>query len=293
VPLTPLARRYDHMLLDLDGCVWVGDEPTPRAAEAVDALRAAGTGIAFVTHDARHSTEEFVRKLWRLGLRASVEEVVTVGGALQHVLNERHPTASAYVIGAPAVHRHVADAGLRVVNGTTFDTRADVVVVAGHEDLVFDELRVATQALLRGAAFWGASRDRTYPMPDGPWPGGAAFLAALEAATERTAETVGKPAPQLFWTALDRLGVAAPVAADEPPGPLGAAGSQAPPRTTPSRTLVVGDRLDADVAGAHAAGLDGALVLSGATSAAEAAAWSRPSPVAVGATLAELVLGPA
>jgi len=63
VPLSPLLARYDHVLLDLDGCVWVGDEPTPRAPEAVTALRAAGKGVAFVTNDARHSGEDFVRKL--------------------------------------------------------------------------------------------------------------------------------------------------------------------------------------------------------------------------------------
>jgi glycerol 3-phosphatase-2 len=268
--LTPLAARYDHLLLDLDGCVWVGDALTPRADAALDALRAAGKGIAFLTNDARNSGEDFVRKLWRLGLRASLEEVVTVGGALQHVLNERHHGASAYVCGAPAVHRHVVDAGLRIVNGTAFATRAEVVVVAGHEDLVYEELKLATQALLRGAAFLGAARDATYPMPDGPYPGSGAVLAALETATGRTAETVGKPEAQLFRTALDRLG-------GDGPG---------------ARALVVGDRVDADLAGARAAGLDGALVLTGATSAAEAPEpGGDDGPVAVAPTLADLVLG--
>ena len=268
MPLTPLAARYDNVLLDLDGCIWVGDEVTPRAPEAVAALRDAGKRVAFVTNDARHGTDEFVRKLWRLGLKASVEDVVTVGGALQYLLNERHQGESAYVIGAPAVLQHTADAGLRVVNGTTFDSRADVVVVAGHEELFYDELRIATQALLRGAEFLGASRDRTYPKGDGPWPGTGPILAALEYATGREPEVVGKPGPQLFLTALDRLGADAD-----------------------GKTLVVGDLLSGDVAGAHAAGLDGALVLSGATSRAEADAAEDPKPIAVAETLAELVLG--
>jgi HAD superfamily hydrolase (TIGR01450 family) len=271
VPITPLAARYDHVLLDLDGCVWVGDDPTPRAAEAVAALRDAGKGVAFVTNDARHAGEDFVRKLWRLGMRASLEEVVTVGGALQHVLHEQHSGATAYVVGSAAVLRHVADAGLRVVNGTTFASRAEVVVVAGHEDLVYEELKLATQALMRGAAFVGASRDRTYPMPDGPHPGTGAVVAALETATGREPLTVGKPEAQLFHTALDRLG---------------AAGGSA-------RALVVGDRLDADLAGATAAGLDGAVVLTGATDAVQAAeaVESDGAPVAVADTLGDLVLG--
>ena len=127
MPLSPLLRRYDHALLDLDGCVWVGDEPTPRAVEAVAALRDAGKGIAFITNDARHSGEDFVRKLWALGFQASLEEIVTVGGAIQHVLAERGDRlGSAYVIGSAAIVRHVADAGVRVVNGTGFASRATV-----------------------------------------------------------------------------------------------------------------------------------------------------------------------
>ena len=121
-----------------------------------------------MTNDARHAPEEFVRKLWRLGFKAAIEEVVTVGGALQHVLNLHHSGRSAYVVGSEAVHRHVADAGLRVVNGTAFAARADVVVVAGHERFDYDELREAPQAVLSGADLIGAGPDATFPMPDGP-----------------------------------------------------------------------------------------------------------------------------
>jgi glycerol 3-phosphatase-2 len=264
--LSSLLRRYDHALLDLDGCVWVGEEPTPRAVEAVAALRAAGKGIAFVTNDARLGGEDFVQKLWSQGFQASLEEVVTVGGALQHLLAERSNTLhSAYVIGSRAIVRHVGDAGLHVANGTEFATRADVVVVASHEGFGYAELRTATQAVLRGAELVGAARDRTFPMPDGAWPGSGAILAAVEYATGRRAVTVGKPDGQLFRTALDRLGE--------------------------GRALVVGDRLDADLAGAHAAGLDGAIVLTGAASRQDADAAGEPRPVAVANTLAELVLG--
>jgi glycerol-1-phosphatase len=282
VSVSPLLARYDNVLLDLDGCVWVGGEATPRAVEAIDALRRAGKRVAFVTNDGRVGDEDFVRKLWGLGCRVSLEEIVTVGGALQHVLNERHAGQSAYVIGSPAIHRHVADAGVRIVNGTTFASRADVVVVAAHDDLVYDELRLAIQAVLRGAPMLATGRDRTFPMPDGPWPGTGVVVAALEHATGAQAESVGKPEAQLFRTALDRLG--------------------------PGRAIAIGDRLDADLAGAHAAGIDGAIVLTGATGIAEATAalrkdddelrWTRdadepPRPVAVADSLGDLVLGPA
>ena len=263
--LSRLAARYDHVLLDLDGCVWVGDEPTPGAVEAIGALRAAGKDVLFVTNDARVGGDDFVRKLWRLGFQASLSEVVTVGGAIQHVLAETDRWRGAYVVGSDAIHRHVNDAGVRIVNGRDVPT-ADVVVLAAHDRFTYDELRGAVQATLAGAEVLAAGRDATFPMPDGHWPGTGAIVAAVEAATGATAVSVGKPEAQIFRTALDRLG------ADDGAG-----------------ALVVGDRLDSDLAGAHAAGLDGAIVLTGATTAREAA-MADPAPVAVAPTLADLLL---
>jgi HAD superfamily hydrolase (TIGR01450 family) len=262
VPVAPGLDPYDTFLLDLDGCVWVGDEPTPGAVEAVSALRAAGRRLGFVTNDARHGEDDFVRKLWRLGFQAAREEVVTVGGALQHVLAESEH-ATAFVIGSAAMHRHVADAGLRILNGSDLADRADVVVLSGHERFDYTELKGAVQAALRGAEVWCTARDATFPMPDGPWPGTGAVVAAVEKAADVEARSVGKPEPQLFLTALDRLGN--------------------------GHALVIGDRLDTDVAGAHAAGLDGAIVLTGATTALMARG-ADPPPAFVAPTLAELVL---
>jgi glycerol 3-phosphatase-2 len=265
--LSPLLARYDHVLLDLDGCVWVGDHAIPGAADAVSALRAAGKGVAFVTNDGRHAGEDYVRKLWGLGFRAAVDEVVTVGGAIQHVLADAEAWRTAYVVGAPIVHRHVADAGVRIVNGRDVP-QPDVVVVAAYDAFDYDDLRGAVQAVLGGAALICAGRDATFPQPDGPWPGTGAVVAAVEAATGVEATNVGKPAAQPFLTALDRLHA-----------------DRADPRA-----LVIGDRLDADLEGAAAAGLDGAIVLSGATSEPEARAADSPAPVAIAPTLAELVL---
>jgi HAD superfamily hydrolase (TIGR01450 family) len=265
VTLPPALARYDHVLLDLDGCVWVGDRPAEGAPEAVAALRAAGKGIAFLTNGARHSPEDVVRKLWRLGFQAGAHEVVTAGAALQYVLATRAARGAAFVIGARPVVDHVAAAGMRVVNNTEFASRADLVVVAEHDDLRYRELKTAVQAVLRGAELIGLSRDRTFPMGDGPWPGSGAVLAAVEEAVGRRADsTIGKPEPVMYAVAQERLG--------------------------PGRALAVGDRLDTDVAGARAAGLDQALVLSGATAQAQAEA-ADPPPTLVAASLAALVLG--
>ena len=262
--IAPFVDGYDQLILDLDGCVYVGEESTPGAVETLDELRGAGKRIAFVTNDPRRSGEEYVRKLWGLGIRASLADVVTVGGAMQHLLAETRTGRTAFVIGTAAMCRHVADAGLKLLNGTDLASRADVVVVAGTDDLVYDDLRNAVLSVRRGAELLGTSRDPTYPMPDGLWPGTGALLAAVEYGSGAQATIVGKPEPGLIGTALERLGA--------------------------GRTLVVGDRLDADVAAAARAGLDAALVLSGGTTAAEAEAADDPRPLVVAENLATLAL---
>jgi HAD superfamily hydrolase (TIGR01450 family) len=264
MPLSKLVERYDQLILDLDGCVWVGPDAVPGSVEAVTALRESGRRVAFVTNDSRHALEDHVRKLWQIGLQASLADVVSSGAAMQHLLSETRRGRTAYVIGTEALHRHVADAGCRVMNGTDLASRAEVVVVAGTEDLVYDDLRNAVLALRRGADFLATSRDPTLPMPDGLWPGTGAVVAAVEVGSGRKAAIVGKPEPQLLYTALDRLGE--------------------------GRTLVVGDRLDSDVAAAAKAKLDSALVLTGGTSREEAEAAEDPRPGTVAESLAELVL---
>jgi HAD superfamily hydrolase (TIGR01450 family) len=263
VPVSARIRPYDHVLLDLDGCLWVGDDACDGAVDAVTALREAGTSVLFLTNDVRHAPEEFVRKLWRLGFQASIAEVVTAGAALQYHLSGRD-RRSAFVVGSQALIDHVSGAGLRILNRTPFAPRADVVIVGAHEEFSYDELRIAVQAVSRGAELIGATRDRTFVMPDGAWPASGAVLAAVEHATGRVADIViGKPEPPMYEAARDRLG--------------------------PGRMLAVGDLLDVDVAGARRAGIDSALVLTGGTdrTAADAA---DPRPTFVADSLAALVL---
>jgi HAD superfamily hydrolase (TIGR01450 family) len=264
VPLSPLLQAYDQVILDLDGCVWVGGLATARTPEALAALRDAGKPIVFLTNDGRRSPEEIVRKLWSIGCRAALEEVVTVGTALQSIL-AHGPPGGAFVIGSKAIFRHVSDAGYRILNRSPQAHEADVVVIVAHDDFDYEELRMAVRAGLAGARLLGGCRDAIFPDTGGPSPGTGALIAALEYATGRTVDAVGKPEPQIYTTALERLGE--------------------------GRTLAIGDRLDSDLMGAAGAGIDGAIVLSGVTSRDQAERAADPAPVAIAPDLGTLVLG--
>ena len=241
VPISPASVRMTTSCSTSTAASGSATRRSPGAIDAVAALREAGKSVLFLTNDVRHPPEGFVRKLWRLGFQASLDEVAE---RRRRACSSSSPSATAaarrYVVGSQALVDHVAEAGLRIVNDTEFATRADVVVVGGHDDLVFEELELATQAVLRGAELIGATRDANFPMPDGLWPGTGAVLAAIETATGRTRRAGHRQARGGDVRRRPR-----------------------PPRRRPHPR--VGDRLEIDVAGARRAGLDSALVLTGGT----------------------------
>src|SRR3954468_3358498 len=137
--LTPLLRHYDQVILDLDGCVWIGPEPIAGSVDAINSIREAGLRLAFVTNNSWQSGEDQVAKLWAMGVQASLADVVTVGGAVQHLLAETRQGRTAFVIGSEPMFRHVQDAGVRVLNGTDLASRAEVVIVAATLELTYDD----------------------------------------------------------------------------------------------------------------------------------------------------------
>jgi glycerol-1-phosphatase len=258
-----LADSFDGFLIDLDGVVWVGREPVPGAAEALQALLDADKEIVFVTNNPVRPASTYAERLRAIGVTVGGDRVVTAGTATAKLAAERLGTgATAFAIGAPAFHDSVAEAGLKLLDGEA-GRKAAGVLVSGHRGFDYEELLTATLALQGGAALFGTSRDPTLPMPGGAWPGTGAVLAAVETASGKRAEIGGKPERHLFDQARALM-----------PGA--------------DRVAMVGDRISSDVEGARRAGLRTLLVLSGATSAEEAeVAQIRPEHVL--ADLTELV----
>ena len=258
-----LADQYDGFLVDLDGVVWIGEEPVPGSPETLAALLAAGKEIAFVTNNPGRTPDSYAERLAGLGVEVAPQRIVTAGiVAARLAAQAAEPGAGAFVIGSKTLKGMVAAAGLAVLEGEA-GLEASVVVVSGYRGFDYDQLRTATMALPGGAALIGTSHDPTLPMPDGFWPGTGAILAAVETASGRTAEIGGKPEPHLFEMALEAIG-------------------------HPARVAMVGDRISSDIDGGRGAGLATVLVLSGASDRADAEAASPP-PDHVVEDLAELL----
>jgi glycerol-1-phosphatase len=235
--MTPLRDRYDAFLFDLDGVLYRGDEPIPGAAAAVSALREAGRRVVFVTNNSARPPSAVAGRLAAAGVPAAPEEVVTSAGATAELLAGRG-CRSAFVVGEQGIREALAGAGIELRDGEP--DRVDAVVVGLDREADYTKLRTASVLVERGAAFVGTNGDASFPAPDGSrWPGAGALLAAIATTSGAEAELVGKPHPTLFRAALARAGG--------------------------GRPLVVGDRLDTDIAGAAGLGWDSLLVLTGIT----------------------------
>jgi HAD superfamily hydrolase (TIGR01450 family) len=245
-----LIDRYDLVILDLDGVVYVGDGPVPAAADAVARLRQAGRPVAFVTNNASRSAGEIAERLAGMGIPATADQVLTSAAVAAEVLGDRlAPGSPVLVVGADALAGEVARVGLHPVRRA--DDRPVAVVQGYGPEVGWAELAEACLAIRAGAAWVVTNTDRTLPSPRGALPGNGALVAALQTTLERDPDlVVGKPEPALFATAAQRTGAVAP--------------------------LVVGDRLDTDIEGAYRAGMDSLLVLTGISD--EAAARSAPAP---------------
>lgn len=235
-----LADRFDAILLDLDGVVWRGEKAIDAAAPTVAALREANKRVVFVTNNASRSARDYAAKLMRMLIPTGPADVVT---SAHVVVEELHDIGvprgeRVHVCGTDSLAQVIAAAGFIATKETT-DVAA--VVVAWNPELVMDDIRRAADVARAGLPFIAANRDATYPSEDGLLPGSGAILAAVETASGCRATVVGKPAPALIRLAMHRAGV------------------------VPERTLFVGDRADSDVAGARAAGIPVALVLTGVT----------------------------
>jgi glycerol-1-phosphatase len=235
-----LASRFRGVVFDLDGVVYLGDEVVEAAPAALDQVRGLGVGVAFVTNNSYRPPDLVAEKLHRLGVKAAPEEVLTSAQALVRLLGGpgRLDGTKVMVVGGPGLRQALEAAGARLVDGSAWP-EAEVVAVGFDPDLSYARVRDATLAIRAGARFVGSNPDTTLPTPEGFWPGAGATLAMLKASTGVRPEVAGKPERALLDTAAAAIG----------PGPY----------------LMVGDRADTDLDGAHRLGWSTALVLSGVT----------------------------
>ncbi|RJQ73073.1 HAD-IIA family hydrolase [Pseudonocardiaceae bacterium YIM PH 21723] len=255
-----LLDLHDALLFDLDGTLFRGHTPVEGAVEAVKEAQARGIAVRFVTNNASRRPEETAAHLRELGFSAAVDEVATSSQAGAALLAERlAPGSRVLVVGTDALRDEVVRVGLLPV--TSAEEQPDAVVQGHNPETGWKQLAEACLAIRAGALWVASNIDATLPTERGFLPGNGSMVAALRTATGTEPLVAGKPEPTLFQRAAE--------------------GTRAP--------LVIGDRLDTDIAGAVKAGMPSLLVLTGVSTEDEANALpAELRPTYIGANLSTL-----
>ena len=233
---TGRLEQIRHILADMDGVIYRGDEPLPGATAFVRWLDRQGIGLLYITNNSTRTPQQYVEKLARMDILAQEEQILTSSLATRAYLEAQSaPGSSMYLIGEHGLKEALFGDGHFIPE----ETEPDYVVVGLDSHLSYEKLRRATLAIRRGARFIGSNPDRTFPSPKGIVPGAGTILAALEASTDVPPTVIGKPERWMMEEAIRRLGA------------------------DPTTTAILGDRLETDILGGQRLGLTTLMVLTG------------------------------
>jgi 4-nitrophenyl phosphatase len=231
-PVWPLV---EGVVSDLDGVVYRGKTAIQDAVEVFQEWHAMGIRYCFVTNNSTHSAGDVVARLNSFGLEITEENVVTSAVTAAQLIRQIYPAGTRiYVIGAPSLMKAIADGDLEIT-----DENPAVVIMGLDREITHEKLRIAVDAVLRGAVLMGTNPDLLLPTPTGFEPGAGAILTAVATAARVKPIIVGKPEVHMIEAALSRLG------------------------TDRASTLMIGDQIPTDIQAGKRAGLCSVLVTTG------------------------------
>jgi len=282
--LDKLSPPVRGLILDMDGVLWKDDTPIGDLPAIFDRIQSRGLKVTLATNNASKTVNEYLEKLRGFGVTLEPWQIVNSSEATAQVLASlllppntissnlggvSRPKGvdkggkAVFVIGENGIVSALRAKGFTPITDPNDETRPVAVISSWDRQLTFQKLRRATLHVRSGVPLYATNADRSFPTPDGLIPGAGSILAALETATDVKATVIGKPSPFMMVIAMERMGL------------------------TKDEVLVIGDRLETDIAGGQAVKARTALVLSGVTTPEQAKAW-KPKPDLIAKDLAEL-----
>ncbi|RJP48378.1 MAG: HAD-IIA family hydrolase [Anaerolineaceae bacterium] len=259
-----IPSNIKALILDMDGVIWKADAPIGDLAAIFKRIRERGLKFVFATNNGTKTPEEYQQKLADLGVKIEASQVVTSAMGIAFLLAQKFPPKTKiFVIGEDGIRLALEEKGFEILSVENAP-EAEAVVMGIDRSVNFEKVAEATLLVRAGLPFYSTNTDRTFPTPRGEIPGSGAWLSVVTTATGIEPTVAGKPFPYLMELALERLGA------------------------TKEETLVVGDRLETDIAAGQAVGCPTALVLSGVSTREAAGAWT-PAPNIIAENLSVLV----
>ncbi|MFN8387181.1 MAG: HAD-IIA family hydrolase [Anaerolineales bacterium] len=260
-----LPSNIKALILDMDGVIWKSDAPIGNLPDIFKRIEARGLKYVFATNNGTKTPEQYVATLDKLGVRVSTQQIVTSALGTAYMLGQQFSSgAKVFMIGEDGIQRALEEKGFEILSVENTQ-EADVFVMGIDREINFNKMREATLLVRRGVPFYATNPDKTFPTPRGEIPGAGAWISVITTATGVEPIYAGKPFPFMMELSLERLG------------------------TKKEETLVVGDRLETDIAAGQAVGCPCALVLSGVSTKEQAEAW-KPKIDIVTDDLASLIL---
>ncbi|WKZ34555.1 MAG: HAD-IIA family hydrolase [Anaerolineales bacterium] len=259
-----IPSNIKALILDMDGVIWKGDAPIGDLPSIFNRIRERGLKFVFATNNGTKTPEEYQQKLTGLGVEIDASQMVTSALGISFLLAQKYPRGTkVYMIGEDGIRVALEQEGFEIL-GVDTAPEARAVVMGIDRGITFQKIAEAALLVRAGIPFYTTNTDRTFPTPRGEIPGSGAWLSVITTATGVEPTVAGKPFPYLMELSLEKLG------------------------TGKEETLVIGDRLETDIAAGQAVGCPTALVLSGVSSMEQARAW-KPAPNIIMDDLASLI----
>ena len=245
-----IPSHIKALILDMDGVIWRADSPIGNLPEIFKRIEARGLKYVFATNNGTKTPDQYVATLEKLGVRVSTQQVVTSALGTAYMLSQNFQRGTkVFMVGEDGTRTALGEKGFEVLSVERAQ-EAQVVVMGIDREVNFNKMREATLLVRRGVPFYATNPDKTFPTPRGEIPGAGAWISVITTATGIEPIYAGKPFPFMMELSLERLG------------------------TKKEETLIVGDRLETDIAAGQAVGCPCALVLSGVSTKEQAEAWS-------------------
>lgn len=259
-----LPSHIKSLIIDMDGVIWRSDAPIGDLAAIFRRIRERGLKYVFATNNSTKTSEQYVARLKEFGVEVALWQVVTSSQAAAHAIAQQFPPGTkVFMIGEEGLRIPLEERGFDVVS-TEDAPQARAVVMGLDRGVNFQKLAEATLLVRSGIPFYGTNTDKTFPTPRGQIPGAGAWISVITTATNIEPVVAGKPFPFLMDLAMEKLG------------------------TTKAETLVIGDRLDTDIAAGQAVGCPTALVLTGVSTREQGEIW-KPKIDIIAEDLATLI----
>ncbi len=225
-------------LLDMDGTIYLDEDLFDGTLDFLSTVKAHGGRYLFLTNNSSKSTKDYVKKLARIGIKSSEDEFLTSTDATIRYIKSNYPKVKFYSFGTVSFTKQLLRAGIDVV--TELEDGINGLVISNDQELTFKKLDDASRLLLdKELVYIATNPDWVCPTSYGYVPDCGSFCYMLKRATGREPHFIGKPAPEMIWIALEKLGY------------------------SHDDAVMVGDRLYTDIASGNNAGIDTVFVLSG------------------------------